>query len=386
MTYTPTEMSRGDIESVVRALQEERTHRLDLIAPSSAITPVNGKVTVALPEPQLTDYGVISYLTIDPSDIMIGQMADKLDVPVKYLRQVYADTREFRAGTHTSAAVALDHIIGNGLDTHPRSSYMLRTFVSEGGEAYGRAWLSDRYDASLDSLDYLMTMLDALKEVAPNAQIANVDVTEKAMRVRVFDPSVATLAPTLLRGYRSPYGGATGDENPTVFAGFEAGTSDVGQGSRYLVPRLIVQICNNGMKMTKDAIAKKHLGGRHDEGIVQWSDETSRRNLELVRSEVRDIVHTVMDVEYMERKIEELNELAGIPVAAPQAALVGIGKQFRFTDTEVDGILSHFISGGQTTAGGVMQAITSYAQTVDGDRQAELEDVAVEAMSMLVSA
>ena len=55
-----------------------------------------------------------------------------------------------------------------------------------------------------------------------------------------------------------------------------------------------------------------------------------------------------------------------------------------WTETEQDEILSHFIRGGQTTALGVAQAVTAYAQTVQSiDRQDELETTAILAAELV---
>jgi hypothetical protein len=56
----------------------------------------------------------------------------------------------------------------------------------------------------------------------------------------------------------------------------------------------------------------------------------------------------------------------------------------RFTDEEAAGVLDHFIRGGQVTAGGVMQAVTSFSQTVpNADRAYELEALGMEALVLV---
>src|SRR5690554_8025350 len=50
--------------------------------------------------------------------------------------------------------------------------------------------------------------------------------------------------------------------------------------------------------------------------------------------------------------------------------------------TKTAGILEHFIQGGQPTAGGVMHAVTSYAQTIsDADRAYEIEERGMDALA-----
>src|SRR5690606_20239204 len=102
------------------------------------------------------------------------------------------------------------------------------------------------------------------------------------MYVRVVAPEVQALAPTLLAGYRSPFTGQSGTDNPTVFAGFEISNSEVGGGAFTIVPRLVIQVCNNGLKITKDAVRNVHLGARLDDGVIRWSESTQRQNLDLV--------------------------------------------------------------------------------------------------------
>mgnify|MGYP001498055032 CR=1 FL=1 len=52
-----------------------------------------------------------------------------------------------------------------------------------------------------------------------------------------------------------------------------------------------------------------------------------------------------------------------------------------YSEEQISGIMDHFIKGGDTTAGGVMQAITAYSQTVqDVDQAIMLEESAVRAL------
>ena len=58
----------------------------------------------------------------------------------------------------------------------------------------------------------------------------------------------------------------------------------------------------------------------------------------------------------------------------------------RFTEAEASGILDHFIKGGQVTAGGFMQATTSFAQTIASpDRAREMEDAGLRVLDIAAS-
>jgi len=68
-------------------------------------------------------------------------------------------------------------------------------------------------------------------------------------------------------------------------------------------------------------------------------------------------------------------------VVAPAAQLIKKPAGLGFTDDETRSVLDLFIAGGQPTAGGIMQAVSAYAQTVeDPDRAYDIEDKAVTAM------
>ena len=51
------------------------------------------------------------------------------------------------------------------------------------------------------------------------------------MYVRVVCEQVQALAPALLAGYRSPFTGAAGADNPVVFSGFVITNSETGCGA-----------------------------------------------------------------------------------------------------------------------------------------------------------
>ena len=62
--------------------------------------------------------------------------------------------------------------------------------------------------------------------------------------------------------------------------------------------------------------------------------------------------------------------------------IAAVSKRLGFSEAEQATILGHFVKGGQMTCGGVLQAVTSTAQTLpDGDDALDMELRALEAMS-----
>jgi hypothetical protein len=139
--------------------------------------------------------------------------------------------------------------------------------------------------------------------------------------------------------------------------------------------------------MGRDAIARTHLGGRiQDDGVVEWSAETDQKNLELITSRTRDAVSAYLDAGYVERMVREVEATAGAPVTDPDTTIRIVAQRLKFTDAQAAAILSHFILGADLSAGGVLHAITSVAQTVtDADTAHELECAAVAGMRIAAS-
>jgi hypothetical protein len=141
--------------------------------------------------------------------------------------------------------------------------------------------------------------------------------------------------------------------------------------------------CTNGLMITKDVLRQVHLGSKLDHGQIKWSDDTQQKTLALVTAQTRDAVATFLDEEYVAGVIEGLSEIAETEVTDPQKTIEFIGKKLLFSEEATAGILTHFIKGGQVTAGGVMQAVTSFAQTVENPDQAfHFESKALEALEL----
>ena len=362
-------------------LDTQQDLKLDAVVPARAITSVDGNLVVE-------GMSVVNdTMTYKPTEIADAHLAEKLGIPLTYMRTL----RNKRPDLYDSNVNGWLHGYGwspawNDYVQIPgdERSFLLRTFSDpDGGVGIARSLQSDRY-AVVDNLDVLFAAMSGIRDSGLEVEYASADLSERRMTVRFHCPSVAVMAPTLLAGYRSPFSGATGADNPVVFAGFELSNSETGGSAFTLVPRFVVEICSNGMKMTKDAFRKVHLGGRLDEGIVRYTDDTRRKQMELVTAEARDTVATFLDIDYVTKAIATLEAKAGVAVHDPLKTIELVSKAQHFTEDEQALILSHFIDGGQRTAGGIMQAITSAAQLVpDPDRAYELESCAVASMDLI---
>jgi hypothetical protein len=137
------------------------------------------------------------------------------------------------------------------------------------------------------------------------------------------------------------------------------------------------------MTITKDALRAVHLGERHEQGVITWSGNTLDKVLGLITAKTTDAVRAFLAPEYAERAIRQIERAAGRPVTDPAETVRTVSQRLRFTDDQQAAILGHFILGGALTAGGVMHAVTSVAQTLtDPDAAWEMESCALRALDL----
>jgi hypothetical protein len=393
-----------DLPALVAMLTEQHAQQLDMVVPASKIRARGGRLVITGADgdvpPVLGDEG-FTYAdgVYDMTDTADKGLAAKLDIPLKALRDWHANrpdiwdmlvNRLLHGGT----------VRRDGEETiYPADerSFLIRTFVTPTRRVI-RAWLSNGYKI-VDNLDMLLAVLDGVREAEVEVEV-DADLTDRRMYVRLVAPGVSVVADALLAGYRSPfaspdiqragraaqaYSGGTGNVH-ALNAGLYIKNSEVGDGGYSLTPRAVFPVCANGLTVTADAIGGIHLGSRQADGVIVASEDTREKELALIKAQVRDAVQQFMHPDYLERTIARVQEQMGVAVAAPDEHVRAVAKKLSFSQEQADGILRHFILGGQVTSGGVMQAVTSYAQTVsDADVAAELEEMALDVLETSAS-
>jgi hypothetical protein len=367
------------LAELVNELKNQNLQKKDFVVPANLLSMENGQLVVnnynednALLK-LLQEVGIKSEddkkLILNCLPILHQNLSDKLDIPRKYYNKIQSLKETTLIDTNVT------HWLKN-----MKGNIFLRTFINKDeNEGYARAILSDRYNV-IDNFDVLFATLEAVKESGLNLKIEDngCDLTESKMYIRFVLPDVEISAPDLLKNYKSPKGGnSVGDG---IITGFVITNSELGQGSFSISPRAVVLKCQNGMVFKNDAFGKIHLGGKMGEySQIDWSEETKRKNYELIQAQVKDAVKKFTSEEYLAKKISELNEYAEEDLKHPIETVKNVSKLLSIPEEKEKNILDFFMRGGDFTPMGVSQALTFYAhETKDADEAHEMETSAID--------
>ncbi len=362
-----------EVENLAARLTDQSTRASDVIAGAAAIQCVDGNLVLNNTEPNIGPDGVtMTAGTYAMNDIARSGVADKLNIPLPYMRRMATENLPL-----------LDHNVNSWLERDHRR-FLIRCLRGDSGLGVARAFLSDRY-ARIDNFDVLLAALDGIRQAGVNTQVATCDLTDRRMYVRVVSPDVQVAAPQLLKNYRSPFDGRRGEDLPFISGGFLITNSETGCGRYGIAPWLRVEVCRNGMTVDRGTLVRTHIGARitDDDGVLEPSPETVQHTLNLIKSQTTDAVRAFLDVDFVTRAVRDLEKAAGVTVDEPDATIKVVGQRLRYTEEQQQNILAHFIRGGDLSAGGIMQAVTSVAQTIpDADDAYKLESTAVQALTL----
>lgn len=380
-------LRNAELADLAKVLEGQRARTLDVVAPARDLRVSGGLLVVKGVEAQLSEDGVTQANGLyRPTLVGDEGLADKLGIPLAYLRRL-----------HTDHLPLYDANV-NGWLERSTSTHLLRMLRVEQADQLPlgdpwrndgvlRAFLSDRY-RTIDNFDVVMAALTGVQQagIDPSTLEVKADLTERRMYVRVTSDAITANALALVRDYQDPGTGRRGREYPLMSAGFVISNSEVGQGGFTVTPRVVLQVCKNGQTMTKDAARTVHVGGRLEEGTIEWSEDTQRKQLALITAKTADTVRAFMSQRYVQAKADELAAAAGVKIEHTQQVIAQVSQRMGFSKAQADSILNAFIDGGDRTAGGVMHAVTWVAQQADdGDTAAELEGRAVEALQAAAS-
>ncbi|MBO3736679.1 DUF932 domain-containing protein [Actinoplanes flavus] len=370
-----------DIARLMEILNDQKARAMDVIAGSGTLSCQDGKLIIAGTEARLSPDGVTSCDgTYELNDIALGGIAEKLKIPGPYLRRMADENLP-----------ALDYNINTWLERDHRR-FLVRcrrsANAAAGADGVTHAFLSDRF-LRLDNLDVLLAALDGIRKAGVAVKVASCDLTDRRVYVRFISPEVQVMAPELLRNYRSPFDGRRGSDLPVIFGGFLLTNSETGFGKYSVAPFIRVEICKNGQTIDKGVLSRTHIGAKitDDDGIIDPSPQTLRKLLELITAQTIDAVRAYLDVDFVTRAVRDLEQAAGIVVSRPDETIKIVGKELKYTEEQQKEILAHFITGADLSAGGIMQAVTSFGRSVaDADVAYRMETTATQALHLAARA
>jgi hypothetical protein len=363
-------LRKTDFETLLATLDEQQDRKVDVVVPATNLCFGGGDLRVLRSdlEPQLTPDGVKSPVQVfAPTDVFDEGVAERLGRGIVTGRMLRKLRTEGWTDIVDGTLNALIHGKGEVREPLDKSVLVRALKDADGGDVgTARAVLSNSYKI-VDHIETLRAAMRGMQAAGLGADnVAQCDLTGRRMYVTVVAPQIKALAPELLKGYRSPFTGQTGSDNPTVFAGFVLSNSETGHGSFSITPRLVVEVCTNGLTLKRDVVSARHLGAKLDDGVIRYSDETRQANLQLITSQAADAVRTFLDVDYMRKVIDEMTEQAGHEVKEAERAVKEVTQKIE-CPALYDDVLTAFIKGGQTTRGGLVQAVTAAAQSADID-------------------
>ena len=258
----------------------------------------------------------------------------------------------------------------------PNKKFLVRTLETEADrDNFGRAFLSDSYNI-IDDYDVLFAALEAIKKSGVKVEITKAEITESRLYLHVVCPSVEMEAEEFLKGYLKENDAAGNG----IISGFILTNSEVGKGAFEIRPRAVICKCNNGLIVKDDTFRRVHLGSRLDAGEIVWSDETRRKNKELIISQVSDAVKTYLSPEFLGNMVTKIAELKNIELKNPIDSVQNVCKILSVEEKHKKEILNYFIKDGDYTAAGIMHAVTRETQNMDLDLAFDVESNVVDLM------
>ncbi len=392
MTTTETQPTRAlpprtlrntDAATLYGVLSDQRAHAIDLVVPVGDLEFEGGNLVITGRPQELTDSGFYEVNGLyRPVPSVDSQLDSVLDIPAKYIRKLRADNPGLLDQN-------LNTLAGMLAEKNPTQKQLVRMLWGEDPSLPGftgvvRAILSNGYRIQ-DNLDTLLAVLQGLDQAGLGVEsIKQVDLSNDRLYLAVEAPQVAVAATNLLDGYRDPKTKTTSREvGDIVSAGVVFSNSEVGSGSFSITPVIWALVCRNGMVQKVDVMARRHVGGRLQEGVIDWSDDTRVKANAFISAQVRDATSKFLSTDYVDAAIARMEVDAGFEISKPTETIEVVAKALSYTKAEQELIMSKFIAGGQLTSGGVMQAVTAAVHDIeDVDRAYELGATGVDAMKV----
>lgn len=283
-------------------------------------------------------------------DNAIGQLADKMGIPSRYLRQLASGDEWQR------------QLAATVLNEHSGWTQRTRVLIRTVGQQV-RGVLSDSY-RRLNSVEILPAFVQEASQ--QGAVIADAYMSDTKVWAETILPQ-PIVVPTVKNG------------EVVIFAGARFSTSDYGDGAVDMRAFLLNGACLNGM--VRESVMKQvHLGSRLPDNL-QLSNRTYELDTRTTVSAVRDLTRGLFSKDNIMQKAIEIQGAAEIDVDFDQELkrLVKAGSLLKSEGESVEKILMRNdpddgVQGG-ATLWKLTQAITAHARELEPSRSRELHEI-----------
>jgi hypothetical protein len=369
-------MKRGmSLENLLTTVIEQRESKRDFVANTKeAISMVaaddmpNGVALVLLKE------GASELERFSITENCHRQIAGRLSIPIKHYFRLLADYRE----------LVLNEV--NAIFKKEPQTRLLRTL-----DGKARAFLSDRY-RTIDNDEVIEQVLPPIVQGDVPSQLLSSNVSENAMHIKVLftGDDLAQDIGELSRPQNHIGGQANGETRDIIRPGAVISNSETGHGRLRIDGFFYRDYCLNGCVYGTEEIfsyKRNHIGGRleGDESFRVFSDDTKRKQNELIIAEITDAMQALTNRENVQKMGDKLRALKqGEQVSDAFAAVDQLAKEVDIRDGEKQDIISNLLSDGDFTRWGMLNAVTKVANTdaVDYERACELENIGSQIIDM----
>ena len=283
-------------------------------------------------------------------DNAIGQMADRMGIPQRYLRQL-------ASGDPWAIALAA-HVLNQHSDWTQRSRVLVRTVGTQ-----VRGILSDSY-RRLNSVEILTAFVQ--EAAGQGAVISDAYMNDTKVWAETILPTPITV-PTKNNG------------DVIIFAGARFSTSDYGDGAVDMRAFLLNGACLNGM--VRESVMKQvHLGSKLPDNLA-LSQQTYELDTKTTVSAVKDLTKGLFSKDNLMAKAVEIQEASEVEVDFNKELkrLTSNGGLLKQEGKEVEKILMRNdpddgVQGG-ATLWKLTQAITAHARELTPERSRELHEL-----------
>ena len=283
-------------------------------------------------------------------DNAIGQVADRMGIPQRYLRSL-------ASGEPWAIALAA-YLLNQHSDWTPRSRVLVRTVGTQ-----VRGILSDSY-RRLNSVEILTAFVQ--EAAGQGAVISDAYMNDTKVWAETILPTPITV-PTKNNG------------DVIIFAGARFSTSDYGDGAVDMRAFLLNGACLNGM--VRESVMKQvHLGSKLPDNLA-LSQQTYELDTKTTVSAVKDLTKGLFSKDNLMAKAVEIQGASEVEVDFDQELkkLTSNGGLLKQEGKEVEKILMRNnpddgVQGG-ATLWKLTQAITAHARELSPERSRELHEL-----------